>query len=323
MHNPSINTSSSVYTGQASNQKVFAPRAKKLVTAPKKTLILLGAQGSGKGTQGENLMKEFDYKKFETGQVLRNQAHRIVHVKEMSVSLQAIVSVNPPLLSQEVARVLGCSVDELGQKLVEAPDQKMKVQMNDIHIPIGEIQSIGGMVPKEVVMELVGEFMANQGPDARIMFDGIPRTLEQNEELETQLDQAGRLDETYMLLIKITRETALANIRYRGVLTGRSDDANEAAVANRLDTFYRDTEPIADVYDKRGRLIVVDGTPPIDLNKAAEVYQHKKAIEKRGDYMGRGAELSAANASWNRIDTQVQGSVSAVYERVLNQLASN
>ena len=43
----------------------------------------------------------------------------------------------------------------------------------------------------------------------------------------------------------------------------RSDDT-EAAIQARLNTFHKQTEPLLKFYKDKGKLLSVDGTPPIE-----------------------------------------------------------
>ena len=83
-----------------------------------KDIIFIGKQGSGKGTQGRRLSKDFGYRIFETGQELRNIAQQDT---------------------------------ELGHK-------------------VKEITQRGDLVPNDIVMEIVQDFLAHTDAETPVIF---------------------------------------------------------------------------------------------------------------------------------------------------------
>jgi len=172
-------------------------------------LIIIGRQGSGKGTQGRLLAEKFNYKIFETGAVLRSMA------KEKT---------------------------ELGEK-------------------INDIISKGDLVSNEVIMELVVDFIKKVPENTPILFDGIPRSMEQRETLEAELDKFER--DFRVLEITLSNKEAFNRLMKRGQIEGRSDD-NVVAIQNRVEHFEKFTQPIIDYWDKQGIVIRVEGEQPIE-----------------------------------------------------------
>ena len=170
-----------------------------------KDLILVGKQGSGKGTQGKFLIQDFGYKLFETGQALRN---------------------------------IGQSGTPLGNKVLE-------------------ITQRGDLVPNEIVMEIVEEFLKDTDADTPILFDGIPRSEPQRISLEALLQKFGRTFE--VLEITLSNETAIKRMMGRG----RSDDTPEA-IAKRLENFEEHTRPLIDTWKSQGKVFEVSGEQEIE-----------------------------------------------------------
>jgi adenylate kinase len=193
-------------------------------------LVLLGKPGAGKGTQAALLSAHYGVEHLSTGDVFR----------------AAVAQGTPTGL--EVKRFL----------------------------------DTGELVPDEIVIRVVDEHFAAGGPlEDGFILDGFPRTLVQAEELEQVLD-GHPLD--VVLDIEVPTETILDRIAGRRVCVKcgatyhvnnpptvdwtcdvcggevvQRDDDTEAAVANRLEVYERQTVPIIDFYKNLGKLVVVDG----------------------------------------------------------------
>lgn len=149
---------------------------------------------------------------------------------------------------------------------------------------VKEIIEAGNLVPNEVVMEIVEDFMQKLPEGKAILFDGIPRKTEQAESLNALLDKHNR---TYKaVLIKITEEVALKRLTTRqicskckkvfaadykgdkcdtegcdGELITRADD-NPESIKTRLEAFRTETMPAIDMY--KDKMIEIDGEPSIE-----------------------------------------------------------
>ncbi|MDX9970652.1 MAG: nucleoside monophosphate kinase [Candidatus Gracilibacteria bacterium] len=199
-------------------------------------LILFGMQGSGKGTLGKALAKEFGMSMYEAGEAMRTLA------KEDS---------------------------PLGHKIK------------------GILES-GNLVENEIVMETVKDFIDKADKNKAIIFDGIPRSVEQAQSLMALLDSMGREYRAFHL--EIDEETALRRLTTRkmckicnaiypadytkdtceqktetglcgGELYTRSDDVPEA-ITKRIEIFKNSTIPGMNLF--KDKLIVMDGRPPIE-----------------------------------------------------------
>lgn len=195
-------------------------------------LILVGKQGSGKGTQAKILAQKFGFKIFETGGALRAIA------KEDS---------------------------DLGREVLE-------------------ITTRGDLVPNEVVMKIVSDFLLKLEENVPVIFDGIPRSEEQRISLEKLLVEKGR--EFRALEVRLSNEEALARLTIRAQcgdcganfgsledicpkcgsenISRRADDTPES-ISNRLDNFEKFTAPLLSVWRDAGKLISVNGERDIDL----------------------------------------------------------
>jgi adenylate kinase len=149
---------------------------------------------------------------------------------------------------------------------------------------VKEIIEAGNLVPNEVVMEIVEDFLGKLEPGKAVLFDGIPRKVEQAESLNALLEKHNR---TYKaVLIKIDEDTALKRLTTRqicskckkvftadykdptcdkpgcdGELMTRSDD-NPESIKTRLANFQEETVPAIEMY--KDRLIEINGEPTVD-----------------------------------------------------------
>lgn len=211
-------------------------------------IVFLGAPGSGKGTQAQKLMADFGMPQVSTGDLLR-----------------AAVAAGT----------------ELGQRAQAAMDA-------------------GDLVTDDIVLGIIAERLTEEDCANGFILDGYPRNIQQAEDLQPvladigqQLDAAVLLDvEMDILLQRLTgRRTCsktgkLLNIYFSpreeldecvnngGELIQRADD-NEETIANRLNIYREQTEPLIGFYQEAGVLKTVVGEGDIE----AIYTQLKAALE--------------------------------------------
>ncbi len=200
-------------------------------------IVLLGAPGSGKGTQAKRLMADKNIPQVSTGDMLR---------EAVATSTQ-------------------------------------------FGLKAKSIMDAGNLVPDDIVLGIISERIAQ--PDARegFILDGFPRTKQQALDLDDLLDQVGTPLDTAVLLdidfkVLMQRLTGrrtcsltgkLLNVysssqeeldectNAGGELIQREDD-NEETIANRLEVYRKNTEPLIDFYRNRGKLTTIDAEGEID-----------------------------------------------------------
>ncbi len=200
-------------------------------------IVFLGAPGSGKGTQAQRLMAEQGLAQISTGDLLRNAV---------------------------------ASGSELGQRAKAAMDA-------------------GNLVSDDIVLGMIAERVVEDDCKNGYILDGFPRNLTQAEALADLLKDIGQpLDGAILLnvdldilLKRITgRRTCsltgkLLNVYFSaqsdldfctnagGELVQRADD-NEETIANRLNVYREQTEPLIEYYRNAGLLEVIDGEGEMD-----------------------------------------------------------
>jgi adenylate kinase len=206
-------------------------------------LILLGPPGAGKGTQAKSISKEFNIPHISTGDIFRKN------------------------ISEKTA---------LG---IEAKGYMDK----------------GLLVPDELTVRIVEDRLKSDDCSMGYLLDGFPRTVYQAEKLE----KIDKLD--CVLLLQVPDEFILSRMTGRRVCTScgasfhiennppkiegicdlcggqlvqRKDD-NKETVAQRIEVYKNQTEPLVNYYKDKGILKTIDGTLEIE-----EVFQNIVRILK-------------------------------------------
>lgn len=207
-------------------------------------IVLLGAPGSGKGTQASIL----------------NDEKRVPHISTGDMLREAVAT--------------GTRFGQKARSIMEA----------------------GNLVSDDIMLGIIAERLAQPDATDGFILDGFPRTRQQAEDLDELLDQLGTpldaavlMDVDFEILMKrlTGRRTCsitgkLLNIHFSsqeeldeclaagGELIQREDD-NKETIANRLDVYRENTEPVVEFYRKRGRLKTVNAEGTID-----EVFERLK-----------------------------------------------
>jgi adenylate kinase len=191
-------------------------------------LVLLGKQGAGKGTQAARLAEHYAVEHLSTGELFRASA------------------------------AAGTAAGLEAKRYMDA----------------------GELVPDATVIKVVDERFTGDFLDRGFILDGFPRTLPQAEELEVVLT-GHPLDA--VLSLEVPTEIVLDRIAGRRVCENcganyhvnmppaenwtcdvcggrvvQRDDDTEEAVQRRLEIYELETVPIIDLYDRLGKLVVVD-----------------------------------------------------------------
>ncbi len=179
-------------------------------------------------------------------------------------------------LGKEVAEKYGMNLFETGAEL-----RRLSSEDSELGREVKSIIEAGKLVSNEVVMKIVENFLKTTTANSPILFDGIPRKVEQAQSLNALLEENNR---TYRaLLLEIKESTALYRLTTRrickdcktvypvffeedncecgGELITRADD-NPEAIETRLKAFKEETVPAIDLY--KDGLITIDGEPRIE-----------------------------------------------------------
>lgn len=214
-------------------------------------IVLLGAPGAGKGTQCKNIVAEYGLQHLSSGDILRRN------------------------------RSAGTELGKKAQSYMDA----------------------GDLVPDEIIIDMMTEAM-QQAPSAGFVLDGFPRTVNQARELGKSLAGDRAIDAVVNLKIddgvvqaRMTGRRSclkcgavyhIENLRPKseGIcdhdgaeLVQRPDDMPEV-VANRLETYHRQTEPLVDYYRRNGTVFDIEADRDPDNVKAC-VFKKLQTLVKQ------------------------------------------
>lgn len=200
-------------------------------------IIMLGAPGAGKGTQADMITKKYNVPHISTGDIFR------ANIKNGT---------------------------ELGKKAKGYMDQ-------------------GLLVPDSLVVDLVIDRIHQDDCKEGYVLDGFPRTIPQaealdaalaaeNEEIDAAIDvevpdgnivnrMSGRraclkCGATYHIVYNAPKTEGVCD-NCGSELVQREDDKPET-VLNRLSVYHKETQPLIDYYNQKGKVAEIDGTQ--DLN---------------------------------------------------------
>ena len=200
-------------------------------------IVLLGAPGSGKGTQAKRLMAERDIPQVSTGDMLR----------------QAIAAGTP------LGRQAKATMD--AGNLV--PDD---VVLGIIAERLAEPDASGGFIldgfPRttQQAFDLEDLLQDMQAPlDAAVLLDVDFDILLRRLTGRRTCSKTGKLLNIYFS----PQEEIDECLEQGGELIQREDD-NEETISNRLDVYRQRTEPLIDFYRERGKLLFVDADGTIE-----------------------------------------------------------
>ncbi|MCC6343688.1 MAG: nucleoside monophosphate kinase [Bryobacterales bacterium] len=128
---------------------------------------------------------------------------------------------------------------------------------------IKRITDAGLLVPDEIVEEVVSKRLQEHDWNYGFVLDGFPRTLRQAEYLfeNWNMDRVIYLDIPDDVVFE--RVMMRAKIGEGSGFTKRVDD-NSEALKVRLAEYYEKTKPLVELYRKKGILLSIDATRPID-----------------------------------------------------------
>ncbi len=121
----------------------------------------------------------------------------------------------------------------------------------------------GNLVTNEITMEMTRASMLEVAPGQPVLFDGIPRYMEQKLTFDAMLKEMNR--EVRGITIDVDEDAAIQRILERGKTGGRVDDQDESFIRNRIGWSKEKTFPVIEAYEKEGILARVDGNGTPDV----------------------------------------------------------
>jgi len=120
----------------------------------------------------------------------------------------------------------------------------------------------GEYVPDTVTNLMVRNRIDEEDAVKGFLLDGYPRTLAQVDELDGMIDYTGhRLDA--VVCLAVAADELVRRLFSRAQTEGRADDT-EDVIRRRQELYLEQTQPLVEVYRKRGLLCEVDGIGEVD-----------------------------------------------------------
>jgi adenylate kinase len=181
--------------------------------------------------------------------------------------------------SKFIAERCGLQIFETGAEL-----RRLGSEDSELGRKVKSIIEAGNLVPTEVVMEIIADFLHHLPAGKSALFDGIPRSDDQQKLFDELMAKEGR--QFMGLLIELTEAEAVKRLTTRrmcptcktiypaaytaetcekdgSTLVTRQDDTPDA-IRVRLDTFLQKTVPVIENYKARGKMLIVKGDQPIE-----------------------------------------------------------
>ena len=121
----------------------------------------------------------------------------------------------------------------------------------------------GELVPDQVTIDMLIDELKKPTDAQGFIFDGFPRTAFQTEALEGIVKDVLNDQIDICLSLVVEDEILVKRLLERGKTSGRSDDADENIVRNRIKEYYTKTAEVAELYKKQGKYVEVNGVGEI------------------------------------------------------------
>ena len=121
----------------------------------------------------------------------------------------------------------------------------------------------GELVPDQVTIDMLIDELKKPTDAQGFIFDGFPRTAFQTEALEGIVKDVLNDQIDICLSLVVKDEILIKRLLERGKTSGRSDDADENIIRNRIKEYYTKTAEVAELYKKQGKYVEVNGVGEI------------------------------------------------------------
>ena len=201
------------------------------MTAP--NILIMGPQGSGKGTQSSNIVEKYEVEHVTTGDALR--ANKDMDISDMDTEYDT-----PRAYMDAGDLVPDVVVDAIVEEALSETDGFV---LDGYPRNSDQAQALDGMADLDAVISLS---VSHEVSVKRLTGRRVCEDCGANYHVEfDQPDEEGVCEECGGSLIQ-------------------RDDDTQAAVENRLDIFEEETQPVVDRYRGREEFVEVDGEQPPD-----------------------------------------------------------
>ena len=121
----------------------------------------------------------------------------------------------------------------------------------------------GELVPDQVTIDMLNAEVEKNADANGFIFDGFPRTNAQAKALEDLMVSKDSAINA-MIALEVDDEVLVQRLLERGKTSGRSDDADESIIRNRIKEYYSKTAILKDFYSAQNKYFGVDGVGSIE-----------------------------------------------------------
>jgi adenylate kinase len=125
------------------------------------------------------------------------------------------------------------------------------------------LMDAGQLVPDEVVIGMVDNFMSAHPEAKGFLFDGFPRTTAQCVALDALLKQKSS-EINVVLALEVSEAELVKRLLGRGATSGRSDDTNETIIRARIQEYHDKTTAVATYYAQFQKVVAVKGEGTVE-----------------------------------------------------------
>lgn len=125
------------------------------------------------------------------------------------------------------------------------------------------LMDAGQLVPDEVVIGMVGNFIDAHPAAKGFLFDGFPRTTAQCVALDNLLKEKNS-EINVVLALEVSEEELVKRLLGRGLTSGRSDDTNETIIRARIQEYHDKTTAVAKHYAQFNKVVHVKGEGSVE-----------------------------------------------------------
>jgi adenylate kinase len=195
-------------------------------------IVLLGAPGSGKGTQAKKLMERYGIPQVSTGDLLRAAVRAGTGLgKQAKVAMDAGRLVADDIVIGMIRERLQDADTDKGFIMDGFPRSGAQARELD-----AVLSSLGQPLDKALLID--------------VKFDALMKRL-------TGRRTCKDCGQMYNIYYSAPKKAGICD-RCGGELLQRADD-NEETISNRLKVYQDQTEPLIEYYQKQGKLTAVDG----------------------------------------------------------------
>ncbi|MDD4372587.1 MAG: adenylate kinase [Bacteroidales bacterium] len=120
----------------------------------------------------------------------------------------------------------------------------------------------GGLVPDDLIVQIIEKKVTMNLNTAGILFDGFPRTVVQAYILEGLLSKMNT-SLTCMLSLEVPKEELINRMLERAKISGRADDTMEV-IKVRLEEYENKTKPVIEFYKEKNKYFAIDGVGSVE-----------------------------------------------------------